>query len=244
MTRLSRALLARQLQSRLTTQGAAPRHQTIALSARSSLLTGRSFAGSNDRTRRRGEGVVYVTPQVLCASKLPNFLARWRVRRRPAVRGPAGTGSVGDGARFWRAKSKSVFGEVLQPRSGRCAAAHVPKTPTHSRQPQGDAGWGPAAGVKRASAFAARAEYGKGLRVCVPTVFCPSGAPSFLAWRLLGRPTVRGRAGHRVGDVTSRGAGANFWPRGNPEASGVGQTRKRVCGDVGEGTGCTGGNLV
>jgi len=30
-------------------------------------------------------------PLVFCASKLPSFLARWRVR------GPAGTGSVGDG---------------------------------------------------------------------------------------------------------------------------------------------------
>ena len=36
-------------------------------------------------------------PRVFCASKTPSFLARWRVRRRPAVRGPAGTGSVGDG---------------------------------------------------------------------------------------------------------------------------------------------------
>jgi hypothetical protein len=37
-------------------------------------------------------------PRVFCASKFPRFLARWRVRGRPAVRGPAGTGSVGDGA--------------------------------------------------------------------------------------------------------------------------------------------------
>ena len=36
-------------------------------------------------------------PRVFCASKFPRFLARWRVRGRPAVRGPAGTGSVGDG---------------------------------------------------------------------------------------------------------------------------------------------------
>ena len=36
-------------------------------------------------------------PRVFCASKKPSFLARWRVRERPAVRGPAGTGSVGDG---------------------------------------------------------------------------------------------------------------------------------------------------
>ena len=35
-------------------------------------------------------------PLVFCASKLPSFLARWRVQRRPDVRGPAGTGSVGD----------------------------------------------------------------------------------------------------------------------------------------------------
>ena len=36
-------------------------------------------------------------PRVFCASKNPTFLARWRVQRRPAVRGTAGTGSVGDG---------------------------------------------------------------------------------------------------------------------------------------------------
>ena len=41
-----------------------------------------------------------------------------------------------------------------RPRRGRFAAAHGPKTPPHRRQPQGDAGWGPAAGVKRGSAFA------------------------------------------------------------------------------------------
>ena len=29
--------------------------------------------------------------------KMPSFLAGWRVRGRPAVQGPAGTGSVGDG---------------------------------------------------------------------------------------------------------------------------------------------------
>jgi hypothetical protein len=88
----------RQLQSRLTTQGAAPRHQTIALSARSSLLTGRSFAGSNDRTRRRGEGVLYVPPWCFVHPKSrASWLGpRWRVQGRPAVRGPAGTGSVGD----------------------------------------------------------------------------------------------------------------------------------------------------
>ena len=36
-------------------------------------------------------------PRVFCASKNPTFLTRWRVQRRPAVRGTAGTGSVGDG---------------------------------------------------------------------------------------------------------------------------------------------------
>ena len=46
---------------------------------------------------KRGEGGGVCAPQVFCASKIPSFLARWRVRGRPAVRGPAGTGSVGDG---------------------------------------------------------------------------------------------------------------------------------------------------
>ena len=46
---------------------------------------------------KMGEEGGVCDPQVFCASKLPNFLARWRVRGRPAVRGPAGTGSVGDG---------------------------------------------------------------------------------------------------------------------------------------------------
>ena len=46
--------------------------------------------------KKGGEGAV-CDPRVFCASKTPSFLAMWRVRRRPAVRGPAGTGSVGDG---------------------------------------------------------------------------------------------------------------------------------------------------
>jgi len=46
---------------------------------------------------KKGEGGGVCDPRVFCASKNPNFLARWRVRGRPAVRGPAGTGSVGDG---------------------------------------------------------------------------------------------------------------------------------------------------
>ena len=46
---------------------------------------------------KKGEGGGVCDPRVFCASKMPNFLARWRVRGRPAVRGPAGTGSVGDG---------------------------------------------------------------------------------------------------------------------------------------------------
>jgi len=57
-------------------------------------------------------------PQVFCASKLPNFLARWRVRGRPAVRGPAGTGSVGDGV-----------GEGAADASLVCTRPNVPQTP-------------------------------------------------------------------------------------------------------------------
>ena len=51
------------------------------------------------RTHRSGlgEGDGVCDPRVFCASKKPSFLARWRVQGRPAVRGPAGTGSVGDG---------------------------------------------------------------------------------------------------------------------------------------------------
>ena len=52
---------------------------------------------------KKGEGGGVCDPQVFCTSKNPGFLARWRVRGRPAVRGPAGTGSVGDGVgRRWR----------------------------------------------------------------------------------------------------------------------------------------------
>jgi hypothetical protein len=46
-------------------------------------------------------------PRVFCASRLPNFLARWRVRGRPAGRGPAGTGSVGDGVGEGSAKNNN-----------------------------------------------------------------------------------------------------------------------------------------
>jgi hypothetical protein len=46
---------------------------------------------------KKGEGGGVCDPRVFCASKNPSFLARWRVRGRPAARGPAGTGSVGDG---------------------------------------------------------------------------------------------------------------------------------------------------
>ena len=51
---------------------------------------------SHAHVKKGGEGGVR-DPRVFCPSKIPSFLARWRVRRRPAVRGPAGTGSVGDG---------------------------------------------------------------------------------------------------------------------------------------------------
>ena len=46
---------------------------------------------------KKGERGGVCDPRVFCASKMPSFLARLRVRGRPAVRGPAGTGSVGDG---------------------------------------------------------------------------------------------------------------------------------------------------
>ena len=42
---------------------------------------------------KEGEGGAVCGPRVFCPSKIPSFLARWRVR------GPAGTGSVGDSAR-------------------------------------------------------------------------------------------------------------------------------------------------
>ena len=44
----------------------------------------------NDINRHGGEGGGVCSPRVFCPSKIPSFLARWRVR------GPAGTGSVGD----------------------------------------------------------------------------------------------------------------------------------------------------
>jgi len=56
--------------------------------------------GASHAHAKMGGWVGVCDPRVFCASKNPNFLARWRVRRRPAVRGPAGTGSVGDGEKI------------------------------------------------------------------------------------------------------------------------------------------------
>jgi len=54
-------------------------------------LQGRRFAGSNDRIRGFfEEGIGRSCDPRVCPSKIPSFLAGWRVR------GPAGTGSVGD----------------------------------------------------------------------------------------------------------------------------------------------------
>ena len=53
--------------------------------------------GFDQTHAKKGEGGGVCDPRVFCASRLPYFLARWRVRGRPAVRGPAGTGSVGNG---------------------------------------------------------------------------------------------------------------------------------------------------
>jgi len=58
--------------------------------------------------KKRGEGAV-CDPRVFCPSKIPSFLARWRVRGRPAVRGPAGTGSVGDGVGEGAKRDASVL---------------------------------------------------------------------------------------------------------------------------------------
>ena len=57
----------------------------------------RPFRGESMTHAKEGREGGVCDPHVFYASKLPNFLARWRVRERPAVRGPAGTGSVGDG---------------------------------------------------------------------------------------------------------------------------------------------------
>ena len=53
--------------------------------------------GANMTHAKKGREGGVCEPRMFCASKMPGFLARWRVRGRPAVRGPAGTGSVGDG---------------------------------------------------------------------------------------------------------------------------------------------------
>ena len=53
--------------------------------------------GASHAHAKMGGGGGVCDPRVFCASILPNFLARWRVQGRSAVRGPAGTGSVGDG---------------------------------------------------------------------------------------------------------------------------------------------------
>ena len=58
-----------------------------------------------DQTHAKMGGVSAIChPRVFCASKNPIFLARWRVRGRPAVRGPAGTGSVGG----WRRRGRAL----------------------------------------------------------------------------------------------------------------------------------------
>ena len=49
----------------------------------------RACGASHAHAKKGGWGAV-CAPRVFCASKNPSFLARWRVR------GPAGTGSVGD----------------------------------------------------------------------------------------------------------------------------------------------------
>ena len=55
-------------------------------------------------------------PRVFCASKLPIFLARWRVRvrGRPAVRGPTGTGLVGDGGSVGEGERASAKSEGVE----------------------------------------------------------------------------------------------------------------------------------
>jgi hypothetical protein len=50
--------------------------------------------GASHAHAKMGEGGGVCGPRVFCASKNPSFLAGWRVRGRPAVRRPAGTGSV------------------------------------------------------------------------------------------------------------------------------------------------------
>ena len=55
------------------------------------------LCGFKRRHAEKGEEGGVCDPQVFCASKMLSFLARWRVRGRPAVRGTAGTGSVWDG---------------------------------------------------------------------------------------------------------------------------------------------------
>ena len=84
---------------------------------------------------KKGEAGGVCDPQVFCTSKNPSFLARWRVRGRPAVRGPAGTGSVGDGVGEGAArKLKLVLG--LANRRKRlhrwCIAGHPQHLPSHS----------------------------------------------------------------------------------------------------------------
>ena len=70
---------------------------------------------------KEGEGSGVCDPRVFCASKNPSFLARWRVRGRPAVRGPAGTGSVRDGVGEGDMK-KNEKGEI---KKSKTQEAHV-----------------------------------------------------------------------------------------------------------------------
>ena len=62
--------------------------------ARRSGLTGRphrpELRGASHAHAKKGGWGAVCAPLAFCASKIPSFLARWRVR------GPAGTGSVGD----------------------------------------------------------------------------------------------------------------------------------------------------
>ena len=78
---------------------------------------------------KEGRGGGVRDPRMFCASKMPSFLARWRVRGRPAVRGPAGTGSVGDGVgEGARTHAQTHTHRLLQERYG-CAMCDRGATP-------------------------------------------------------------------------------------------------------------------
>ena len=71
-------------------RGAFPRHKPNSAELRPQRPHRPELRGASHAHAKKGGWGAVCAPLAFCASKIPSFLARWRVR------GPAGTGSVGD----------------------------------------------------------------------------------------------------------------------------------------------------